>query len=955
MKTWLTITGVNYPADGSGAFGFRVEFEGWPAEWVTSERITHATNADGRAVLSGLSYEGLQISERVIPAESELQCGGITFTIKPQIKLVEGSIETDPCIFYLAREVDPSDQLAAEMTSSQTTISLRSGGTYSSGVIMFIGTETLRSTGSGNVTRHIWGTYEQAHPVNVYDHQLDVNVFTDIPSTMEGRRVTLFAYGQDDDMAGDGHVIWRGMVVRVPYLMPGTTNVWQVQCEGVTHVLNQNVAGAIAEAHPIGIYHHYASPFVLFVYYGDGGGSDPVYGPFYYSAHDINEDVMFVNLSTFLESAIITAAGAAADVDKVDIGRTADGSVQIRILTKSTATFTNVLHILGGSPILGFFMSQLDGWGFTLITQGGPIGVQQIVNNAMRRGNLAADAEYFLALSRSHAQFAELDAEYTYEGAPVSPFGPVNVTLKRGWVPFWVDPNPSAIALSPWRIYVDTDLTGVETVYIPGTSKADGLFQVALADVDGVKFFIDIVPVRGAFVGGLSGAMSNPAWNDFLGYLTADTSINALRAYGLGGVGAFVTGLKDRGRDHANAGDTPFITDGDLTDFAPLAPVSPIAQLRVYAFVKRNVVENVLREECKFINHFMRVEADGTIGIVPLPRWTETTPVDDYNTIGSESILTPENGGGDWPEHKPNSDGRKTEAEIQHVFSFREDKHVDNAVLVAAVPTIPVTKGRGKSRLNIKPVSSPLFVSDDSGADDGLLRDIGKVVLAFASINYTVVTITVPYTKFYVLCGNIVSLSHHLLIAGDGTRGVTGRRGLVIGREWGLDPAPPMRRGKLTILLTNRNVVGYAPSAYITDALLVSGNTWNLQLDSTHDLNVTFSSWQVSDGGAPDGKVIKHYGPLDRVRVLFVDSYSNTFAAGIVVSKNEAIDSIVVTFDDDISDVLELYAAETPPQMVLEYETDTGGVVVTASQRAYAYSSAATGIAPDGNFARRFS
>jgi hypothetical protein len=66
-------------ATGSGRLRFRLMIEGWPEEFVTDDTITHATNRDGRTVLSGLSYDGMKIGDRCLPWEGKLQADGNSF------------------------------------------------------------------------------------------------------------------------------------------------------------------------------------------------------------------------------------------------------------------------------------------------------------------------------------------------------------------------------------------------------------------------------------------------------------------------------------------------------------------------------------------------------------------------------------------------------------------------------------------------------------------------------------------------------------------------------------------------------------------------------------------------------------------------------------------------------------------------------------------------------------
>src|SRR5690349_13079021 len=80
---------------GNGALAYRLVIEGCPVEWVTDAWITHATGADGRRVLLGLSVEGLAIDDSIILREAQLDSEGMTFTISPSEVMYIQGIETD--------------------------------------------------------------------------------------------------------------------------------------------------------------------------------------------------------------------------------------------------------------------------------------------------------------------------------------------------------------------------------------------------------------------------------------------------------------------------------------------------------------------------------------------------------------------------------------------------------------------------------------------------------------------------------------------------------------------------------------------------------------------------------------------------------------------------------------------------------------------------------------------
>lgn len=938
---------ANTKATGNGSLRFRLEIEGWPCEWVSDLSITHANGKDGRLVFEGLMYEPLRIRDRIVMQLSELQCDGIKFQIVPPYKLYNATVPTDEDTYYLSREVDVSERLGANLAHDATVLVTYSGNDFSSGDVIHIGTEAIRMGITNAIAeRAIWGTQPQSHAVSFAgEERAYVYIYRDIPPTMEGRRAVLYAYGDSDDVAGDGTVMWRGMVAAVPRTSDDALT-WIIDCEPVTQVLNQDVAAALLEAHPIGIYHHKNAPFACKCRFGG-----ETYGPIWYTWHDINEAEMLANISAVLVS-LIGTAGATGYISSVALVKLTDGQLAVRV--ERTSATPEEFVLVCGSIVLGFANSVIDDWRF------GEVSASTVLSFLTFGGpNLLPSTTYFLMLQQVHPEAVDYDHGFRYGGAPASPLGQANWLMKHAdRQSMWVNPNTLAQPYSPYRIYVDADLTGATSVYIPGTNKGDGIFNVETVGVETVggvdKRYIQLFPATGVTPVALGAAASSSHGNLFLGFLGNETTITVLRQYAVGALPQFIAGLKEKARDHANEGDTPFVTGADLSDFTPATPIQGVAAARVYTFAKSMRLVDILKEECKFIGHCMRIEADGTIGIVPLPRWTDATPVDALHTIDLDDIIEPPDAES-WPSYAPNKDGRSTVVSVQHYYDWRSNQHIDKAAVFEAREVIPVTKGRGKSTLTIKPVSSPLFYEEGPG-NTAMLKAIAKNVLDYFSGNRAIVSFEVPYTKLDVLCGDIVSITHPLILGGDGYKGVTGRRGVVIERGWNFDPQQNAR-GKLTVMLTGRNVVGWAPSAFLTNATFVSGTTWILEASSTDGFNHTAASY------FDPAQVLAHFAVGDRIHIQRMDQYTEDNIRGTIT----AIDLSVPGFE---TATVEFYMPFTTgadvgedidPGHIMEFAPDYGVSVPgypepTASQRRYAYvAESFTEVLPDGTFARRLS
>ncbi len=915
---------------GAGSIRYRLEVEGWPVEWVTDTSITHADNADGRFVRGGLQYDGLRMRERVVLHEASIECDPITFKIVPMGKIRVGTLTTDEATYYLSRTPDPTDRLAADLAFDDTTMAaLTSGGSLPDGSVWQIGTETIRVTTWPNIERAIWGSQPQGFVVSSYNRAFDIYLYRDLPPTMEGRRCTLWAYDSADDPAGDGALVWRGIIARVPYRdSDGIT--WCLEADHRVAQLNQNVAGGIAEAHVIGINHHQACGFAYQIQYGST--QFPVVKVF---GHHSSEAEMLTVINGYLSSILVDVPGF---FDSIQLAKTDEG---LQLIAQRSSASSAQFAIVLGSPILGWAHSVVDGWNYV------DTGVVKHIPGWDLTGSigLEADKTYWLTLARTHPQVSSVDPGWTYNGAPVHPLGYANMMVDGvlGRSDF-SDTNDVATNYPPWRIFVDTDVAGADVVYISGTAKPDGMFTVLGAGNVSGKYYVD-VQEWGAPLGSGSGQVwvgngwqVTLAYQKFLGFLGSETVLQVQRDYGLGDISIFVLLLKSRARDHANEGDTPFLTNEDLGYFSPARPLQPVQGLRQYRYSKSIRVGEILQEEAKFINHFMRLDLDGLLGLAPLPRWSNATPVDALHTIDRRHIIAPENGVGAWPTWTPNRDGRVTQVDIWPAYRSDTGESIGGPLTVQDTRTIAVTKGRGKSPMEIKPKSWPLF---PGVAVNAILTDIAREYLAFAATDYDVVTLPVTYEKWDILCGDIVSLTHDLILSGDGYYGVAGRRGVVIEKRVGLDPARTDRID-LTILLTPKNLVGYAPSALLTDWTNTTGNTWVIKAGADTSLNVAFSA-------LADGKCMQHFGVGDNVVIYQIDLSSIVPYFGAVTAVNYADDEITVELDV-------IWSPGDPEEgdnWLLEHDNDDGDG--TANQRVYAQSSTSGGAAPDGGFARRFS
>jgi hypothetical protein len=941
--TWSTVKST-----GRGRWQFRLSIEGWPAEWVTHPSVTHADNADGRAVYSGLSYTGITIRDRVLMMEGKIEADAISFKIA-----TVDSRQSPMASFTLYPE--PVAFLQDALSESDTTMVLQAAKELATGVY-HVGTEaievTAASAGSNTIVRTKWSTLPQKHNVANFDQTRRVAVY-DSPPTMEGRRAYLFVYSDGDDLDGNGTCIWRGIVSRPPSSVTGSDGMttWTIDVQSITAALKQTVAGKIKEVKPLALlYHHVQCPFLIQMHY-NGTTADVVYRVSARTEKDFVDDV-----NRFDFPALITAVGGISEIDWIRLDKSKSGTWRVRL--KTNADVPN-FYINLGSPLLGVATTTTDLWtdkDGNQVTGNAPAGA---TFDAYR---LQANTEYFCNLVIDHTHAGQLSYRYTglvtYDGAPMQPLGNASIIMapaSRGVASLFNDVDATDVATFPInRIWIDTDLTDYidGTIHISDTYSPTGIYKILNADVivqdngDGSSsnyYWADLELYTGR-TGSFNGLTQEEinkqivSSKSFDGFITGSTKINVVRNYGTGTtVVGFRNGLVDASVN-ANDGDTPFITDADLDDWTVVDTITSMYQFsRDYRFITEHSLEDIFAEEFKFVCHFPRVGADGKIELLPLPQFTDATTTDTAHTIDHSGIITPAGSYGAWPSWDPQRDGILTTVNIKDRYNPLKDDWTDKDVTFQDPDAIATHKSRGKAQMSIAPFSAPS--QNVHGSSRAVFEQIAAQYLDVFSRDYAIVTLRVPFKHFDVLCGDVCTLTHRKIPAGDGTLGVVSRKALCIERRWDMDPKSEAY-GELSFYLPRSTQKGYAPSAVITGQSNTSGNTWAITCSTANALNITVSTNN-------DGRCLEHFHAADFVRVYKLDETVGTEVTGTVdASPNVAAGTLSVTFGSTWT--------PSTSTWVLGFQRDTDGAHSTAAQRKFAYVANSGLVTGDGAFARLF-
>lgn len=934
-------------ATGSGTVDYRLEIAGCQHEWTTNSRITHESEADSRQVFPGLQYTGLKISEKAILKDCWIQVAGITAKIKPTTKneeTLDAFTRTAVPIGYLAAT---DDVKGLEVDS--TIISLDNGITLAGG-FYHIASECFYTGSDNEIERAKWGTTAQRHLIEYgATSAISVPVYR-YPPTLEGRRATLYVYGQGDDPAGNGTPIWRGIVARPPRLDRDGIS-WSIQLDPITKSFDQRVAAAEGLEYRIrGIYHSANSPLQLESFHRwnetfddtpDSSSFDPppVNVTGFFEDDNALTNAVNVALATLvaLRNDFLSATYALkgvlgkpsisclTDPDRGGEGGFVSAGIQVRSYLEGYCT--NVL----GSRQLSRDSQRSSFLGDMIYeTPGASAGISETL------------IEYFGNSDGAFITTLGPDTKYT----PIFSYPLSQARAMIGAVPYFGTPPTDPSVADTWpsnRIYLDI---------------VDGLL---VDDVLLVKNGDSVIPIK------ITAVNADDRWitadiqtGDKVVWFDGSTKLIPARVFVTDGdLGDFIE-VVTVGSVNANDGDTPYVPPGDvkLSAFQGAYDDTPIDEYwkhRNYVFLKPTPIKQIVQEELKAIGWMLRLEGTGELGCAPLP----IIALNQASTsIGERDILLPARGTvGDWPTWSAQEDGLANTINVRLGYtSANDDFDANFDYSVRSVSSIAEHKSNGRGEVEIAPRSTPTQDATLLGIFDGgnSIPDIFATAatagahitpemvsswvanyLRVMSMDYATVTLAVPFRFFELLVGDLVNVTCSLIPNGTGGRGMVSKKAAVVGREWNLDPAAN-GMGTLTLYFPREVSNGYAPSAHITSQSNVSGDTWNCNCSESDDLNQRMSE-------AGDGDVARHFAAGDKVQIVKRnDGLIPVTLTGIVMAV--VGETIQIAFDSTwVTDTFD---------WVIQYQIDDGAL--TTHQQGFTFVASDARELVSGEYARRY-
>lgn len=886
---------ANLTARGSASkVDYAIVIEGWPEIWVTNPRITLSSVTAGRVVRRGLLHEGIEIEERTVPSEGRIEGGEIRF------RVVSTNDADEATASFCNYPTDPVAQLEGALGKTTTTLDIVGSTTLADGYY-YLGTETIEVSTFPTIVRARHGSFAQDHPVTTLENGASPYWIYDRPPSLEGRRVSLYIWTDDDDVTQFTQVIWRGYI-QAPAKLGSDGITWSVYASHIAAVMSQTLAPSSFRTRIVGLYHSYQCAVEMTFQYDLNGLAKRSVTGFHATPQDLVPDVQ-TELDAIMSDLSATAHTLTFHYDD-------DRGLYFLRLTTDAAPPTNFPGFVG-SPLIGF--AHAFNW------------FNEDTEEAVHNTNLAGNTTYVRYLDEMNPTFLGGPGDNELFGEPPEqpPFPAAylgghlfsSVTNTFGYLTFR---DSSASSTAPAnRFYVSDDLSildGIGSVVFVDTIYDRG-FDITAASSDSNGYYVEVNFSRNAIGGD---------------YITGDTGLSAVNNYATGNVIDFIDALENNGY-LANSGLVPHIAKNDFSPASQIIPDSVAEQYpRTYQVAADVTIEDCLAAEALFYGVMWSTNSTGSMYLRPLPLLSAGV-VAAYD-IDTTQIVTPYGDGGRWPEVHVQRDGSVNTVVVQDDYRYQSDEWVGDRFVIKHLPSIAASKNKGRSTVEIKPysrnASHPLDAKDARRVAGQLLRLMARP--------YMTITVEATWHLFSARLGDIVTLTCPQAPNGRGGRGLNSKRCFVVERAWNMDPGAGGAPGRLVLWALLDDVAGYAPSAFITSKVDNGGNNWTLTALSTNSRNVA-----ISQQG--DGKVLDHFVVGDEIRVSEVNAASGDTQTGSVASVDVDNDTITVDFDGVF--------ANTGTNYHLEF--NNAATSPSSNQQRYAYVADDDLTLADGTAVRR--
>lgn len=620
---------------------YRIVFEGCGAEAVTSPLMERVTT-DGVARIEGLIRDGIAIEEEVDIGRAEVEGAGMS------ISIVDRQYD-DAWTTHFSRYPSTQTWLTTDIDATTTpeTIDVDSTAGFAVDDYIHIGTECMLVTAvldstSMTVARARRGTILQAHYTDEGANLTRPVVAHTYPFGLQGRRARVYEYtlGQDD-MQGDGQLIWRGIIATEAELSD-TGCEWSMTIESLYWLLKQDIGGDTEVAFSLrGYFYSAIHPLVIAVYeYEDGTRTS---------------DGEEMSISGHFETVVDLVAEINAE------------------MPAAMSTLSD--SFVSGS--LSAITFEDGSWGFTLETDSTETKV----------------ARFFVY----EANWRPVD-NYTRTDLSYGPLGTNQVHVLPFVTPMLAPRGVWGPHSGPLQVPL-TGLNNPHNIYPDGLALLNEDDTLVLESSDGETFSYRVAyELDVSRLYQIDGPVRARPW------FTPETAPRFTRHttyVSRGTLADFRDALVAAGPVDANRGAAPFLTTEDLASWdvavnRGAANVGPLAQRR-YIVAQATELAEMLSHECRLLGVFPRLDSDGKIGMAYLEMPTASTPSDFV--LDDDTIIIDESP----PKWQPNVYGTLNTGRLLVGYDPVEDEHTGVPYDVRDVTSLSIRKN--SQQLLIEPKS----------------------------------------------------------------------------------------------------------------------------------------------------------------------------------------------------------------------------------------------------------
>lgn len=789
---------------GRGVRSYRLVIEGLPEQWVTHRSMVTATRKPG------LSLSG---SAKVVsnPVTSEVDVSSLSARIT-------GPASTAA---FAQRPTD-NTWLTADLTAAATSMSVRSTTGWPTTGTLWMNSEAMDYTAAATasftgLTRGALGTMAQSHYIST-GGLLRYPEVTNRPVTLAGRRCQVYSYEENADPQGNGELWWSGMVSRDPTFADAT---WSLQIEPLTTLLTRTVNADIAEpVRPRGIY--YPTPYPFSQSFNFNG-----------NLYSVTFDGYFESNFEFVER-LNTELASTLDSTTWIVRAVADGdtSWHLEMVTPLVPAADDFLYARdrGGDTI----DPRWDPSGYPTLTRGGtPVSI-----------GFSGATRYFWY--------------------PHSASLPGAGSVPRGY--FGLNPTTGGGgtgAFPVMRLYLDgavdvAGLSGVEFEWQALGSTWARLDQTAaVISINAAERYVETTQTR-----------PSESFSDYAHAFTSATlpDIRLGRTFigsEGGNLGAFLQKIVDLGPDGINAGSVPSLRAADFESLPDVFPssTSRIVNRRAYDSFGDFSLIDVIKAECLLAGYALGTTETGLIRFFELRPPVPNAFIDETSTAAGVPLLidrplvtkSP-------PSWQPITRGLTNTVVLERGWSVRDEEYTQGSVTVRDVAAF----GQSPRPQVIRIEPKSIMLGQPERYTE--VVDCASKLFAMFAYPYAMISVGVDQRYFTASHGDIVYLTSGVVPnTADGTLGVVGLPGLVLGRE-----APPNDPEiRLTLFCHQANLAAYVPEFFIASAVDNGGNKWTITITPTiggvtydlrafyaEDFRVRIWQWDSTTANVVDGAVV---------------------------------------------------------------------------------------------------